>query len=818
LNRCWRQSQERAAPQITVVVKHHQRIIMPTKQDQNGSHNNNTPSLQSLLNAEQKIRPSLADARAARPQSSGRPSLITESSKRYLEFAPVSNENDESTVVTTLEGQISKVEQSWYLISDKIERVGLILMLNLFHEQPQFLKLFPFEGDYEYDAKGRLMINSRMETHLRAHAAAVMRVVGTCVAGLTSMDDLVPKLRRIGSTHRQAGVQDWHYEIMYRHLISTLRDEIGSRWDQETEDAWQQAFGSISDLMRNPSTRLETEPLEGWGITMAIACLYLMIFTPFRLAGFLYGRFYLQRIFDFFDVCAALAVAADLGIDFVQSKLKRRAENSRLVRQLVAIVRRLEPWCPWPGNDIKVLLSFVCQCLYRPRPDIGLHWTHLLGLIRVATGVRVLHFIHCAENKALFDRKLDASKQGQIRMAKLLSKLCFITHLSACLWCIVARFQLGADATEVKSSLFFPDTDILLGSAGILNSYMRAVHWAFVNLAGIGNVDSQPETTLECFVTILTHICGAVFYAIVTGNVIKMLEEASERDNKIGTDIAKLTSYMDAARVSSLSKERIMKGYMMRNVLTKSKTVTSTKEDHLDPNDDVLSTLPSYLRQEVAIYARAELIRRRDRFFSNCSEGFLVALSSSLLRTRTLLTGDYLLKCGETYEREFIMVESGSLQIQLEHNTTIKTLERGDVVGKGWLFHSVNGSRDSDCNEYTDWCFGDRTAGLSIRALCPCTILCGLTNEREIEKLEQGYKADFDLLGAQIRKATKTEAQRRASTFRRAALNADLFKGLRSFADRQDGILTTVEEDEEEVHLYSEEEKFEENGVKLKTR
>ena len=517
-------------------------------------------------------------------------------------------------------------------------------------------------------------------------------------------------------------------------------------------------------------------------------------------------------------------VAADLGIDFVQSKLKRRAKNSRLVCHLVAIVRRLEPWCPWPGNDIKVLLSFVFQCLYKPRPDIGLHWSHLLGLVRVVSGVRVLHFIQCAENKALFDRKLDAAKQGQVRMVKLLFKLCFITHLSACLWCIVARFQLGVDATEVKSSLFFPDTDILLGSAGMLNSYMRAIHWAFVNLAGIGNVESQPVTTLECFVTILTHICGAVFYAIVTGNVIKMLEDASERDNKIGTDIVKLTSYMDSARVSSLSKERIMKGYMMRNVLTKSTTDTSSSaEECLDPNDDVLSTLPSYLRQEVAIYARAELIRRRDRFFSNCSEGFLVALSSSLLRTRTLLTGDYLLRCGESYEREFIMVESGSLQIQQEqNNTTIKTLERGDVVGKGWLFHSVNGSRDSDCNEYTDWCFGDRTAGLSIRALCPCTILCGLTNERAIEKLEQGYKADYDLLGAQIRKATKTEAQRRASTFRRAALNADLFKSLRSFADRQDSIPTTVEEEEEAENeddpSFSDEEKVEENGVKFKTR
>jgi len=288
--------------------------------------------------------------------------------------------------------------------------------------------------------------------------------------------------------------------------------------------------------------------------------------------------------------------------------------------------------------------------------------------------------------------------------------------------------------------------------------------------------------------------------------VIKMLEDASERDNKIGTDIAKLTSYMDSARVSTLSKERIMKGYMMRNVLTRSNSASErAMDEHLDPHDDVLGTLPSYLRQEVAIYARAELIRRRDRFFSTCSDGFLVALSSSLMRTRKLLTGDYLLKTGEVYEREFVMVESGSLQLQQEQDT-IKTLERGDVVGKGWLFHSVNGSRDSDCNEYTDWCLGDRTAGFSVRALCPCTILTGLTSVRDIEKLQQGYKADFDLLGAQIRKATKTEAQRRASTFRRAAQTADLFKSLRSFVDDEDGLPATIDEEEEEK------EEQEENG------
>lgn len=742
-----------------------------------------------------------------------RPALVTESSKRYLEFAPeeaASDDGDRTTVITSFEGQISKVEQSWYLISDKIERVGLILMLNMFNEDPESLRLFPFEGDYVYDDTGRLKINRHMETHLRAHASAIMRVVGTCVAGLNSIDDLVSKLRTIGKTHRQAGVQEQHYQLMYRHLISTLRDEIGSSWDQETEDAWEQAFASISDLMKRPSTRLETEPLEGWGIYMAIACLYLMIFTPFRLAGFLYERPYLQVMFDILDVCAALVVAADLGIDIVQSKLKPHAKKSRLIRRLVRIVRRLEPWVPWPRNDAEVLVSFLLQGVYQLRPGIGLHWTHLLGLIRVVTGVRVMHFLQCAENKALFDRKLDAAKQAQVRMIKLLFKLCFITHLSACLWCIVARFELGAEATELKSSSFFPDTTILLGSAGIANSYIRSVHWAFVNLAGIGNVDSTPETTLECFLTIGVHMCGAIFYAIVTGNVIKMLEDASERDNKIGADIAKLNSYMDSARVSTLSKERIMKGYMMRNVLSTAGASDDTQKEHLDPNDNVLGTLPSYLRQEISIYARAELIRRRDRFFSSCSKGFLVALSSSLVRTRTLLTGDYLLKRGEVYEREFVMVESGSLQLQQEQNT-IRVLERGDVIGKGWLFHSVNGSRDTDCNEYTDFCFGDRTAGLSIRALCPCTILTGLTSSRDIEKLEQGYKDDFDELGSIIRKATKTEAQRRASLFRRAAHTADLFKSLGSLVSDEGSIPATVEEgdeeEEEDVDLRSRPEK-----------
>ena len=110
-----------------------------------------------------------------------------------------------------------------------------------------------------------------------------MRVVGTCVAGLTSIEDLVPRLRNVGATNKVVGVQNMHYDILYRQLIRAIREEVGpEHWDEETEDAWEQAYLSITDLIKRPSKRLETEPLRGWGAVVLTACVYFCIVTPFR--------------------------------------------------------------------------------------------------------------------------------------------------------------------------------------------------------------------------------------------------------------------------------------------------------------------------------------------------------------------------------------------------------------------------------------------------------------------------------------------------------------------------------------------------------
>ena len=89
----------------------------------------------------------------------------------------------------------------------------------------------------------------------------------------------------------------------------------------------------------------------------------------------------------------------------------------------------------------------------------------------------------------------------------------------------------------------------------------------------------------------------------------------------------------------------------MRNVLTEADTIdANARIESLDNDDEILGTLPNYLKMEVAIYARAEMIHRREKLFLHCSNVFLVALSSALPRTRTLISGDYLMKENEPFD------------------------------------------------------------------------------------------------------------------------------------------------------------------------
>jgi hypothetical protein len=208
----------------------------------------------------------------------------------------------------------------------------------------------------------------------------------------------------------------------------------------------------------------------------------------------------------------------------------------------------MDRWAGLPRVNAMIILSFIIQTMEQFRhgggfqtgggAEAGVHWTFGFGFLGLAAGIRVLHCIQCAENNMMLRRQLHHDERLTLRVCKLIGVLTFVIHVAACLWCIIARIEMGPETVDPISTSFFPNQDLLLGGQGIVNSYVHAVHWAWVNLAGIGGCDSTPVSTLECVATLLVHICGATLYAITTGNVVAILESMTAEQDQTGADLA----------------------------------------------------------------------------------------------------------------------------------------------------------------------------------------------------------------------------------------------------------------------------------------
>ena len=149
------------------------------------------------------------------------------------------------------ESALKKVIASWEFVKDDTQALGMDFFLTVFDKHPDLLELFPF-GHVESLHELR---NSKL---LQSHAAGVMNTVGGAVAGLSNMNDLIPKLQHLGRIHTLVGVQPEHYDWLYHILVDTIHKHVGnSRWSDETQEAWETCYTTITWVMKDPSRHLQ---------------------------------------------------------------------------------------------------------------------------------------------------------------------------------------------------------------------------------------------------------------------------------------------------------------------------------------------------------------------------------------------------------------------------------------------------------------------------------------------------------------------------------------------------------------------------------
>jgi NAD(P)H-flavin reductase/hemoglobin-like flavoprotein len=92
----------------------------------------------------------------------------------------------------------------------------------------------------------RSMFPHAMREHMERVFASLTRIVWS----IDSPDSLASYLGEMGRGHRKFGVKDRHYESFLAVLLETVRHFNGHYWTDETQAAWDAAFGHVSSTMR----------------------------------------------------------------------------------------------------------------------------------------------------------------------------------------------------------------------------------------------------------------------------------------------------------------------------------------------------------------------------------------------------------------------------------------------------------------------------------------------------------------------------------------------------------------------------------------
>ena len=336
-----------------------------------------------------------------------------------------------------------RVEKSWDLVQHDLENVGLNFFIRIFESSPELLALLPYGQSYLDTPPSQRKEKLRQCPLLRVHSVHVMTAVGNCVAGLNDIESLIPSLRALGRTHRMAGVDEGHYKMLFGHLSGSIRDKIGRNWDEETAEAWELVYFSLAAIMYG--VPLEAEAVTGWHEALVMASFYLVVSTPYRLAGFASQVYWAELVFTCLDTISLLLFVVDLFSESIvdafrvkspksawaaqysryrhmksKSPLRRRFEKEYLSLKVHAMRKvrslQIDQWVSWPTTDKFVISSFILQyfCFYHlgckqsvgnmSSATVGLHWINMVALLlRLAAIMRVFHAIVSEELSSLIN-------------------------------------------------------------------------------------------------------------------------------------------------------------------------------------------------------------------------------------------------------------------------------------------------------------------------------------------------------------------------------------------------------------------------------
>jgi hemoglobin-like flavoprotein len=140
--------------------------------------------------------------------------------------------------------QIELVQNSFQQVVPIAETAAALFYQRLFDTMPEASSLFK-------------------NTDIKEQGKKLMQMLSVAVAGLTSLNGLVPAVKALGARHVRYGVQDEHYQTVGEALLWTLEQGLGAAFTDEVKEAWALVYSILAETaIIGAHEALEAAPME----------------------------------------------------------------------------------------------------------------------------------------------------------------------------------------------------------------------------------------------------------------------------------------------------------------------------------------------------------------------------------------------------------------------------------------------------------------------------------------------------------------------------------------------------------------------------
>lgn len=130
------------------------------------------------------------------------------------------------------ETEIKAIKKSWRILAqiDPI-MIGDAFYSKLFIGYPRYKHMFPNE--------------------MKAQYLKFVQMLNHIIIRVDNLDSLNPELKTMGERHKSYGVQISDYEAVGKTLIWTLKQTLGSDWNEDLEASWSLLYALIAEKMND---------------------------------------------------------------------------------------------------------------------------------------------------------------------------------------------------------------------------------------------------------------------------------------------------------------------------------------------------------------------------------------------------------------------------------------------------------------------------------------------------------------------------------------------------------------------------------------